>query len=135
MKNVYEPDQEDIKEWLNEVPCKWPEASWDYYVMNGKNDELVFNLANDINCKEQDFFIHCLYYFVGDYFNAKKKNKEKLNRINILLGKAEKSTSIGIQKWLKETNKLLQDKMVFDTKYWLHFMFFETKKGDNELID
>lgn len=126
MKNVYDPDQEDVIEWLNEIPRKWPEASWDYYVMNGKNDELVFRLAGDINCNEQDFFIHCLYYLVGDYFNSKQENKEKLRRINILLSKAEKSTSIALQKWVKETNMLFEDRVIFDPKYWLHFMFFET---------
>ena len=37
IKNIYEPDNEDVLFWLahNE---KWPDSDWDLYVVNGKND-------------------------------------------------------------------------------------------------
>ena len=51
IKNIYEPDKEDILFWLahNE---KWPDPDWDLYVVNGKNDDLVFQLANDKACPD-----------------------------------------------------------------------------------
>ena len=57
IKNIYEPDNEDVLFWLahNE---KWPDPDWDLYVVNGKNDDLVFQLANDKACPEQEFFLH-----------------------------------------------------------------------------
>ena len=53
IKNIYEPDNEDVLFWLahNE---KWPDPDWDLYVVNGKNDDLVFQLANDNACPEQE---------------------------------------------------------------------------------
>ena len=51
--NIYEPDNIDVLNWL-ENDDKWPASDWDYYVMNGKNDDLVYNLANDNSCLQKD---------------------------------------------------------------------------------
>lgn len=82
IKNIYEPDNEDVLFWLahNE---KWPDSDWDLYVVNGKNDDLVFQLANDKACPEQEFFLHCLYYFVGEVYisNDMKKYRERIDNL------------------------------------------------------
>lgn len=76
LKKIYEPGNNEVLAWLNNKENKWPVSDWDYYVMNGQNDMLVFRLANDSNCIKREFFIHALYYLVGDYFNTHQLNKE-----------------------------------------------------------
>lgn len=120
MKNVYEPDNEDILEWINAGGGNWPASDWDYYVMNGKNDSLVFQLANDVGCKEQEFFVHSLYYLVGDYFNS-KENPKKLTRINNLLSMVNDESCIEVISWKNKTEKLMNNEIEFDPIFWMNF--------------
>lgn len=99
IKNIYDPDNEDILSWLNNNE-KWPASDWDYYVMNGKNDDLVYNFANDIKCSKKEFFIHCLYYFVGDIYNSNNIQKYSL-RIKNLLEKDDKNMLPQVKEWKK----------------------------------
>lgn len=124
-KDIYNPDNVDILTWLNEVTDKWPASDWDYYVMNGNNDELIFNFANDLNCRKRDFFIHSLYYLVGSYFNESIKNENKRSRISKLINKVNNNTSIEVRKWKQETLDLFCQKVTFNPHYWLNYMFQE----------
>lgn len=122
-KDIYTPDNIEILDWINEETDKWPASDWDYYVMDGSNDELVFNLANDLNCKKRIFFIHSLYYLVGCYFNESMKNENKKNRIFKLIDMVNSNTSIEVRKWEQETLDLFSQKISFNPYYWLNYMF------------
>lgn len=122
-KDMYTPDNIDILDWINEETDKWPASDWDYYVMDGSNDELVFNLANDLNCKKRVFFIHSLYYLVGCYFNEFMKNENKRNRIFKLIDMVNSNTSFEVRKWKQETLDLFSQKITFTPYYWFNYMF------------
>ncbi|EOT8833097.1 hypothetical protein ACNENL_002389 [Escherichia fergusonii] len=123
MKDVYEPDNEDIYEWLNSRSYRWPESDWDYYVLNGKNDLLIFKLANDQDCFQRLFFIHALYYLVGDYYHSGMTDYNKHKRIIKLISKVNDDCCPEIIKWKNETINLLSNKSKFNIEYWLHHMF------------
>ncbi|NDJ57146.1 hypothetical protein GWD52_09105 [Enterobacteriaceae bacterium 4M9] len=123
MKSVYEPDNEDILEWVNSGQASWPASDWDYYVANGKNDELIFKLANDHLCEKRDFFIHALYYLVGNYYNNGSVNKNEGIRIMKLLNQKDEGCSLEVILWKKDVDDLLSGKLTFDKEYWLHHMF------------
>ncbi len=129
MKDVYNPDEDDVQEWLASGKDKWPTSDWDYYVMDGPNDLLVLQLANDLNCKQRLFFIHCLYYLVGDYFNSTKKDEPKRKRIENLLDQVDAATTPEVTAWRNETLSLLRGSLEFDSIYWLeHFIYGELKR-------
>jgi hypothetical protein len=132
MKDVYNPDQQDILEWANSKSCKWPASDWDYYVMGGNydNDLLVYQLANDESCLHKSFFVHALYYFVGDYFNeaarmksglSKARLDSKKKRIQNLLGivKSDSKASSELRLWLKDVERLLGKRLPFDVDHWM----------------
>lgn len=137
IKNIYVPDKEDVLFWLENESEKWPASDWDYYVMYLNNDDLIFTLANDSNCLQQEFFLHALYYFVGDYYNNLKFGRSKdinRERINKLLNQVGNNTHSALIKWKDEVIALLSGKLDFDNVYWLHFMFYDNiKKLDENL--
>ena len=121
IKNIYEPDNEDILFWLahNE---KWPDSDWDLYVVNGKNDDLVFQLANDKACPEQEFFLHCLYYFVGEVYISNDMEKYR-ERIDNLFSKTVLLPSV--VQWKEKAALLLAGKITFDSEFWLNYLFYQ----------
>ncbi|HVI43358.1 MAG TPA: hypothetical protein VM802_00745 [Chitinophaga sp.] len=123
MKNVYEPNNEDVLAWVNGGTEKWPASDWDYYVMNGQNDDMVFDLANNHSCARRDFFVHALYYLVGEFYNEGSINSIKHNRINHLLGRVNNESTEEVKKWKSDTMLLLSKNMTLDSTYWLNFMF------------
>lgn len=123
MKDVYDPDEEDVLAWVSAPNDGWPASDWDYYVMNGKNDDLVFQFANDPSCSKNEFFLHALYYLVGDHYNEKQVNKEKHNRVISLLNKVNDRSEPAVQEWKKLTVSLLAGDLAFDTSFWFHYMF------------
>ena len=121
IKNIYEPNNEDVLFWLahNE---KWPDPDWDLYVVNGKNDDLVFQLANDNACPEQEFFLHCLYYFVGEVYISNDMEKYQ-ERIDNLFSK--KALLPSVVQWKEKAALLLAGKITFDSDFWLNYLFFQ----------
>lgn len=127
--NIYEPNNIDIINWL-ENDDKWPASDWDYYVMNGNNDDLVYDLANDNNCLQKDFFLHCLYHFIGNAYISELIDKYS-KRINNLLSKEPISSDVKL--WKDRTISLLSGNLEFDNIFWLDYMFYEDiKKRDIE---
>ncbi len=136
MKKIYDPDPEDVIEWAKSELDEWPASDWDYYVMNGKNDNLVFELADNKKHAKFYFFLHSLYYLVGDYFNEKNKNLKKEERINNLLAKVNELSSTHIKEWMMNTQDLFNGKLNFDPEFWLNYMFYDDiKKLKNKKID
>ena len=146
MKDVYNPNKEDILEWVGSKSSKWPESDWDYYVMGGDydNDLLVYELANDNTCAQRSFFLHALYYFVGDFFNEKLRRKSTLlnlrlenkkERIGKLLDilKNDETASPELKLWFEDVNALFENKLLFDVNYWLHHLFYEDIKVNEKI--
>jgi len=89
--------------------------------MNGKNDELVLKLANTESCPKQEFFVHCLYYLVGDYVNAGMRDQTKGQRINALLDRVDSRSSSEVEVWRARTLAALNGGESIDPTEWLHF--------------
>lgn len=121
--NIYEPTPEEVNVWAFDTSAEWPASDWDYYVMNGRNDELVFRLANKETCSKKEFFIHCLYYLVGDYFNAEKENIKKLHRIDNLINMVNSNSSDEVKQWKEKTLKLLAQEISFDPNFWFNYIY------------
>lgn len=124
IKNVYMPSEEDILEWAFNPDPKWPESDWDYYVLRDQNDSLIVKLANDKNCPKRNFFLHALYYFIGDAFNNRTHvSEEKRARIRKLTSLVGESDSESLIIWKQRVEDLLSSKIEFDPEKWLYFTF------------
>ena len=121
--NVYDPSPTDINEWLLTGDWKWPEQDWDLYVINGHNDELIFQRANDDSGHQHAFFVHCLYHLVGDFVEWNSDNADIRARIDHLLDAVNDSSHSAVIKWKVETQAVLNGGMPFDLRYWINFLF------------
>jgi len=120
MKDVHNPDEADIREWVDSNVEKWPSGDWDYCVVSGCNEALILGLASDEVCPQQAFFVHALYYMIGNYFNDPRKLDRERRRIEGLLSAVDESGSPAVRKWKEETNALLNGDMEFDSEYWFN---------------
>lgn len=121
IKNIYHPDEEDISNWIISE-TNWPASDWDYYVIsNEKNDAYIYRMANDIHCKEREFFVHALYYFVGEYYE--KQSIEYKERLEKFIEKIDDSTHIDVKQWFMLVNQLKSGKIKFDKRFWLEYFY------------
>ena len=97
-------------------------SDWDSYVMNGENDDLVFLLVNDEVCPEQEFFLHCLYYFIGEVCISNDMEKYR-ERIDNLFSKTVLLSSVEL--WKDKTELLLAGKITFDSEFWMDYLFYQ----------
>ena len=122
MKNPHDPDNDDILQWLSDGGS-WPEQDWDWYVGNGKNDELILRLANDLTCKERAFFVHALYHIVGDYYEWNSEELTIRNRIDLLISNVSDSSHADVIEWKVMTMQLLAGEIPFVLDDWIHRLF------------
>ena len=83
---------------------------------------MVFQLANDKACPAQEFFLHCLYYFVGEVYSSNDLEKYR-ERIDNLFNKTALLPSV--VQWKEKTALLLAGKITFDSDFWLNYLFFQ----------
>ena len=122
MKNPHDPDNDDIMEWLL-GGGHWPEQDWDWYVGNGRNDQLVLQLANDLTCKKREFFVHALYHIVGDYYEWNREEDVIRNRINGLMVNVSDSSHPDLIEWKAVTARLFAGEIQFTLDDWVNHMF------------
>ncbi len=128
MKNVYSPDPQDVYEWLNTGAEVWPAVEWDVYVLsNGRNDDLIFRLANDPKCFQREFFVHAMYYMVGAYYQGINAGLSVKNRIEGWLRKVNAHSTPEVQGWKEKTMQLFAQELVFDPAFWYHFWYSDRK--------
>ena len=123
----WNPTADEIKAWAFSEDL-WPEQDWDLAVNDGRNDFLLIQLACDESCPKRDFFLHSIYFMVGDsvYSNAPVERIEELRE---LISKVPHEASSEIDKWRREAMDLLRDPSKFEYDYWCDYMF---KKNNSE---
>ena len=119
--NIYEPNEQDIMAWLESKERTFPASDWDYYVMNGKNDGLVLQLASDTNCHHRDFFVHCLYFLVWEACRESPTVDEKRARLSSLLEEVGTESHRDVRDWKRRAEDVLSGTVQFDADWWLDF--------------
>lgn len=118
--NVYEPEPHDVLEWVGSAVARWPASDWDYYVMNGKNDELVLSLANSDTPVKGGFFLHCLYYLVGDFVISGRGDVRREQRIRALIDRVDERACADVKRWCTQTQAVLEGAPI-DPIRWIDF--------------
>ena len=118
---IFEPEPQDVLDWVQGSDGKWPASDWDYYVMNGRNDTVVLALASDMGCTKRWFFVHCLHYLVGDFFNEGATDQRKKERIEALLRGVDDLAAPDVEEWRSKTRAALDGKEKVVPAEWLHY--------------
>ena len=121
--SVYDPYPEEVEAWVADgKPTPWPEQDWDYFVSEGRNDDVIFKYANDAACPFSDFFLHCLYLIVGDFREWHAENTVRKERILRLLSRVDSTCS---STWKNETVAILAGEAEFVLSYWIDHLYYD----------
>ena len=122
-KDPWSPQEIEIRNWAySDDP--WPEQDWDIGINDGNNDSLLIELALDQECPKRNFFIHAIYFMVGEVIHSKESEKRKKEVLN-LVTPHDKSNDNIIKKWAQESKCLLNGEIEFEYGYWCDHMFYE----------
>jgi hypothetical protein len=111
------PTQAEIKVWAYEKDALEPEQDFDLYITNSENSTLLLDLASDKNCPSKNYFLRCLYLFVGDYIRTKGKTTS-LEEIESILNDGNNSSDSRIQDWVMRSRELLVHPESFNYNLW-----------------
>ena len=151
IKNIHQPDCEDIINWIDSR-SNWPISFWGYSVLHRiENDACIFAKANDPYCKAKLFFVHVLYLLISKYREAiacKKQDSELeitatlthdssdiqeysslitryKKRITYFMNQINHTAQPEIIEWKKQADKLLNNEIKFDQYFWTNYLYHE----------
>jgi hypothetical protein len=140
-KDPWNPTVSEIRSWAYSSEPS-PDQDWILAVnlaavnsVDCKN--LLFELACERNCPKRKFFVHALYFFVGDairsYINAREPSLianqvERLKQIKNWLNSLSKAVVKDVRRWQSESMQLIANPARFDYDYWCwHKVPFKTQ--------
>ncbi len=100
-------------------PC--PEATheqdWELALIDGEFDELLVDLAADLNCPACGFFLKCLYLLVGDSVRSHGRSHTP-EQLAALFARAERTGDAELRLWAARSRDLLSQPEKFDYAKW-----------------
>jgi hypothetical protein len=121
-KDVWNPTDEEIIAWAKSDEGM-PEEDFDLALITEENDGLLISLAQDKNSHKRNFFIHVLYFMIGDAVYL--ENTDRMDYLKNFLTDLEFSDDAELEKWKNESIELLNNTDKFDYDYWCHHMPLE----------
>lgn len=119
MKNVYYPDNDDVLDWANGPTQAWPESDWDFHVIDGPHDDLIFSMINNAH-KKSSFFLHCLYLLAGEALVPEQDNIEKNERLDRLLNMVTENSKPELIKWKRSVEEVRFGSKAFVSSEWFN---------------
>ncbi|AEG00260.1 hypothetical protein [Methylomonas methanica] len=115
IQDPWNPKAEEIEKWAYSDE-NWPEQGWDIGVCNGENDPLLYKLASDLKCPKHRFFLHTLYFTIGDALHSSDEGRQK--HLLEWIGKIQVSPLQELNEWKEQAILVLNHKIEFDYDYW-----------------
>lgn len=115
--NPWNPQPEEIRAWAYDANAPWPHQDFDLALSWARHEKAYLDLAADVTCPKQNFFLSMLYRVVGDAIRHEYKSVPK----PILLGFIERGSSYtapGIREWQTRSMALISDPSQFDYYLW-----------------
>jgi hypothetical protein len=106
MQDPWNPTSAEITAWAYDPTSMWPEQDWDLAVTSDQNTDLLLQLASDAACPKRDFFLRCLYLFVGDAVRSGFV-AHRHEVVVELLENVPVACTPEISRWLARSQKLL----------------------------
>ncbi len=118
MKDPQNPTHDEIKKWAyNPIAIDPMGQDWDLIIASDENADLLLELASDENCPNKNYFLKCLYLYIGDSLPSNKASKIS-QKAEDLVEKAKESVDPEIQRFVKRSENLFQHPEDFHYKDW-----------------
>jgi hypothetical protein len=120
MDDPWNPTEEEIRAWAATADVYFPDHAcqdWELSLIEDRNFDLIFELASNPKCENQAFFLHCLYFIVGDA--AMQEWPESLrNAVYGLIERGASSESRQLRKWAAQARELISRPLSFVYDQW-----------------
>lgn len=117
MKDPWNPQKEELRQWAFDADLPWPEQDFDLAVSDMLFADIILELAADNHCPKQPFFLSCAYLIVGD---AVRTNFEVCSRTDIqhFLSRAVQTSNQYLVTLAERSYLLIQNPETFDYEQW-----------------
>ncbi|BDI30951.1 hypothetical protein CCAX7_30020 [Capsulimonas corticalis] len=120
MVDPWNPTHSELKDWAYTIDAEYPdgaEQDWELAVVDDANIDLVIEWAGDKNCPNRDFFLLCLYLYVGD---AVRSNWPAFSQDIVvrLIKQNTEARNPRIREWAKQSLELIAHPRSFRYDLW-----------------
>ncbi len=123
IKPFFIPSSTSIKKWAYQKSKRKFIPEWDEQITIMEHADLLLTLVEDQNCPQRAFLLKCLYSLVGS--SVSKHVDMDMEKINLLLDKAQSSPDQIILNWVRRSRIILRDLKKFDYTEWCKGGFAE----------
>ena len=118
MQDPWNPTSAELMAWAYDRNSTWPEQDWDLAVTSDHNGQLLLQLALDTTCPKREFFLRCLYLFVGDAVRSGFVAHRR-DAVVELLNSVPSGPTPEISRWLARSQDLIDaDRSAVDYTLW-----------------
>lgn len=117
MHDPWNPTTPEIREWAYSTDAVEPCQDWDLALSWAQYVPVYIEFVADPRCPSRDYFLHVLYFMVGDAVRTEFRNTPR----PIVEGWLEKHSEFlcaELSLWADRSWKLLRDPASFDYEYW-----------------
>ncbi len=112
-----------ITDWAYQKSKLNPNPEWNELITTLENADLLLTFALDKNCPQRPTILRCLYSLVGT--SASKHIDVDIEKIKVLLDKANLSSDRIIINWVARSRIILKDLRKYDYVEWCQGGFSE----------
>jgi hypothetical protein len=116
-KDPWNPSSSEVRAWAYTAGVEQPCEDWDLALAWARHERDYLAFAQDPVCPQRDFFLHLLYFIVGD---AVRKDFRTVAEpvVRGFVDRAADSASVRLQLWRRRALGLLARPQEFDYAAW-----------------
>lgn len=114
IRDWWNPTQDEIRNWAYN-PIRMVQ-DWQLAVYDDENIEMILEFVEDESCTTRDFFLDCLYVYVGD--KMRRGRSKDVESVRSALLKGRRYHSSWIRNWILRSEELLANPNEYDYNKW-----------------
>ncbi len=117
IENPWNFSSEELRAWAYSEVRTIPEQDWELAVASSGFDDLILEIAEDVNCPNRKFMLVCLYMMVGDLIHCELSPIRKDELIQ-LAGKGLTSKEVSVVTWASKAINIIKEPSSFKYEEW-----------------
>jgi|TARA_B100000700_G_scaffold319756_1_gene415600 hypothetical protein len=113
----WNPSSSEVREWAYTASAIEPCQDWDLSLSWVGFGHDFIEYASDANCPNADYFLHVLYFMVGDSVRSKFHSKHK-SSVREFINSGNSSKNFKVRLWAQRAAKLIDNIESFDYESW-----------------
>jgi hypothetical protein len=117
MQDPYDPTSAELENWCRTPGAIEPTEDWDLVITDSKNIGIIYSLAGTTSYPNWDYFLGCLYLFIGDAVRT-EFSAVSSELAESVLKLADESAPEHLRRWRDRAERLISGLENFDYSLW-----------------